>query len=106
MNKLVTFCTNGTEVIEFGKTIPQALTHTNLYPFCVLLGKTKVKNGKRYVAIRIFRSSDRLTKDYWVEQNDIFEVTDDWVSRIHASFYPLSKWLDYKHNPNSKYHCR
>lgn len=106
MDKLVTFNTNGTEVIEFRKTTPQALTHINLYPFCVLLGKQKIKNGKRYVGIRIFRSNNSLTKDYWVEYDDIFKVTDDWVHKVHGSFYPLAKWLDYKHNPHSKYHCR
>lgn len=108
MNKLVTFNSMRTEVIEFRHRTPYVIKNINKYPFCVLLGKSKVICGDKYLAVRIFRCSDKNTKNYWIKSSDLIKVTDEFINKTVARScaYPLSKWLDYKYSNSSKYHCK
>lgn len=104
MKNLVTFDSRVTSVIEFRHKSSSLLLHTNRYPFCVLLDKTKWIGDYLYTAVRIFRCSEKNTKNYWVRWIDLIPVTDDFVQKTHACFYPKHRWLEYKYS--SKYHCK
>lgn len=104
MNNLVTFNSSTTPVIEFRHKTPHYIKNTNLYPFCVLLGKGKMIGEYTYAAIRVFRCSEKNTKNYWIKYTDLILVDDDFVQKTHASLYPKHRWLDYKYS--NKYHCK
>ena len=104
MNRLVTFNSSITEAIEFKHRTSSVIKNINKYPFCVLLGKNKLIGEDTYAAVRIFRCSDKNTKNYWVKWGDLIKVTDDFVHKVHACFYPKHRWLEYKYA--SKYHCK